>query len=90
MIYKVLGAKWKDVAPKRKLSCGVSCSTMMHKGSDKVKSENVFAICKGVRIQKRVRNSFSRDEAGTCGYMMRTLRFEGSYITKCVKSRNLY
>lgn len=90
MTYKVLGAKWKDDAPKKKICCGVSCSTMMHKGNTKVKSENVFAVCKGVRMRKRVRNSFSRDEAGTCGTYVHTIRFENSYITKVCKSRNLY
>ena len=51
---------------------------------------HIFDMCKGQRTQKRVRNRFSTEQAGTCGTYVRTMRFENSYITKVCKSRNLY
>lgn len=51
---------------------------------------NAFEIGKGVRTKKKARNTCYREEAGTCGTYVRTIRFENSYITKVCKSRNLY
>ena len=51
---------------------------------------NIFAECKTERTQKRVRNTWSSEQAGTCGSYTHTIRFENSYITKVCKSRNLY
>lgn len=51
---------------------------------------NAFEIGKGVRTKKKARNTCYREEAGTCGTYVRTMRFENSYITKVCKSRNLY
>ena len=48
---------------------------------------NAFEIGKGVRIRKRAKNTFSKEEAGTCGTYVRTMRFENSYTTKVCKSR---
>lgn len=50
----------------------------------------IFEQCKRERTQKRVRNRFSTEQAGTCGTYVRTIRFENSYITKVCKSRNMY
>lgn len=51
---------------------------------------NAFEIGKGVRTKKKARNTCYREEAGTCGTYVHTMRFENSYITKVCKSRNLY
>lgn len=53
-------------------------------------TQSIFNTCKGVRIRKRAHNSFSKEEAGTCGNCIRVNRFSGSYITVVTKSRNLY
>lgn len=50
----------------------------------------IFEQCKRTRTQKRVRNTWSSEQAGTCGTYTHTIRFENSYITKVCKSRNLY
>ena len=50
----------------------------------------IFEQCKRTRTQKRVKNGWSSEQAGTCGTYVRTMRFENSYITKVCKSRNLY
>lgn len=51
---------------------------------------NAFEIGKGTRMRKRVHNTLYKEQAGTCGTYMHTMRFENSYITKVCKSRNLY
>ena len=51
---------------------------------------NAFEIGKGKRMQKRIHNTLYKEQAGTCGTYVRTMRFENSYITKVCKSRNLY
>ena len=51
---------------------------------------NAFEISKGVRTKKKARNTCYREEAGTCGTYVRTMRFDNSYITKVCKSRNMY
>ena len=50
----------------------------------------IFEQCKRERTQKRVRNRFSTEQAGTCSTYVRTMRFENSYITKVCKSRSMY
>jgi hypothetical protein len=50
----------------------------------------IFEQCKHTRTQKRVKNTFSSEQAGTCGSYTRTMRFENSYITKVCKSRSMY
>ena len=50
----------------------------------------IFEQCKHQRTQKRVRNTFSREEAGTCGCVTVTKRFAGSRLTCVCKSRNMY
>lgn len=51
---------------------------------------NAFEICKGTRMRKRVHNTLYKEQAGTCGTITHTMRFDNSYITKVCKSRNLY
>lgn len=51
---------------------------------------NAFEIGKGVRIRKRAKNTFSKEEAGTCGTYIATKRFSNSRLTCVCKSRNLY
>ena len=84
---KMLGARY-NVTGARKI-VGIHSSTMLCE-SKQARKENVFAECKGVRIRKRVRNSFSRDEAGTCSNYVGEVRFSNSYIHVAAKKRNLY
>lgn len=51
---------------------------------------NIFAECKTGRTQKRVKNRFSTEQAGTCGTYIATKRFANSRLTCVCKSRNLY
>ena len=51
---------------------------------------NAFEICKGTKQPKKAKNKAYKEQAGTCGTYVRTMRFENSYITKVCKSRNLY
>ena len=51
---------------------------------------NAFEIGKGKRMQKKVHNSFSKEEFGTCGTYIATRRFSNSRLTCVCKSRNLY
>ena len=51
---------------------------------------NAFEIGKGVRIRKRVKNTFSKEEFGTCGTYITTKRFANSRLTCVCKSRNFY
>lgn len=46
----------------------------------------IFEQCKHERTQKRVKNRFSTEQAGTCGTYVRTMRFDNSYITKVCKN----
>ena len=36
---------------------------------------NAFEMCKGKRMQKKARNSFSKEEFGTCGSTISVRRF---------------
>lgn len=49
----------------------------------------IFEQCKRSRTQKRVRNNFSSEEAGTKGMYTRTIR-TGKYTTIVCKSRSNY
>lgn len=52
---------------------------------------NVFRDCQVRRPEKgKVKNRYSREEAGTMGTQMTTRRFDGSYITVYCKSRKQY
>ena len=51
---------------------------------------NAFEIGKGKRMQKKVHNTFSKEEFGTCGTYIATKRFANSRLTCVCKSRNLY
>lgn len=52
---------------------------------------NVFRAGSIARPQKgKVKNGYSREEAGTVGTQMTTRRFFGSHITVCCKSRKQY
>ena len=52
---------------------------------------NIFATCKVQRTNKgKVKNRFSREEAGVCGMYTRTNRFPNSYITIVTKSNKIY
>lgn len=59
-----------------------------NKRMDRLEMERaIFEQCKRTRTQKRVRNTWSTEQAGTCGSYTHTMRFENSYITKVCKSR---
>ena len=51
---------------------------------------HVFDMCKGTRTQKRVKNTWSKEQAGTCGTYIATKRFANSRLTCVCKSRSLY
>lgn len=52
---------------------------------------NAFDICKGTRTQKRVKNTWSKEQTGTCGTYIATKRFSNSRLTcVCKSSRTLY
>jgi hypothetical protein len=51
---------------------------------------NAFEIGKGTRIRKRAKNTFSKEEFGTCGTYITTKRFSNSRLTCVCKSRNIY
>lgn len=84
----VLGSRF-NVTTNRKESCVYSSTTMQNSVHVHAK-ENIFSTCKTMRTQKRVKNGWSSEQAGTCGTYVRTMRFENSYITKVCKSRNMY
>ena len=46
----------------------------------------MFAICKGQRSHKKVKNSVSRERMGTVGRTIVTKRFDGSRLTCVCKS----
>jgi CO dehydrogenase nickel-insertion accessory protein CooC1 len=50
----------------------------------------IFEQCKHTRTQKRAKNTFSKEEFGTCGTYIATKRFLNSRLTCVCKSRNLY
>ena len=50
----------------------------------------IFEQCKRTRTQKRVKNGWSSEQAGTCGTYIATKRFSNSRLTCVCKSRSLY
>lgn len=48
----------------------------------------IFEKVKQARPKKKERNTFSRDEAGTLGQVVRTRRFHGSHIHVAYKTNN--
>lgn len=51
---------------------------------------NAFEIGKGTKQPKKAKNTFSKEEFGTCGTYIATKRFPNSRLTCVCKSRNLY
>lgn len=49
---------------------------------------DIFGMVKQARPKKKVRNSFSREEAGTCGQIICTKRFSGTRIHVTYKTNN--
>jgi hypothetical protein len=61
------------------------------KRMDKLGMESaIFAECKGARTQKRVRNTWSSEQAGRIGTVTVTRRFSGSHISDACKAQNVY
>lgn len=50
----------------------------------------MFEQCKRERTRKRVRNTWSSEQAGTCGCITYDARFENSYIHIVCKGRKKY
>ncbi len=50
----------------------------------------IFEQCKRERTQKRVRNGFSTEQAGTCGTYLRDVRFPNSRIHVVCKSNRVF
>ena len=84
----VLGSRF-NVTTKRK-EFGVCSSMMMQERVQVRAKENIFAAGKTSRISKRVHNTWSSEQAGTCGTIMHEARFENSYIHITCKSRKKY
>lgn len=53
-------------------------------------SKHLTAIGKGERTQKRVKNSFSKEEAGTIGNYVAVIRWDNSRITKAVYRKKMW
>lgn len=53
-------------------------------------TKHLMSIGKGVRTQKRVKNKFSSEEAGTISKYTAVMRWDNSYITKVVKRPMLW
>lgn len=50
----------------------------------------IFEQCKRTRTRKRVKNTFSREEAGTCGTHITIKRWDNSRLTCVCKSSRIY
>lgn len=77
----------KETAKQCLLALGVDPRTgrSNHRGT-----KHVPAICKGVRITKRVKNKFSKEEMGTIGNYVAVVRWDNSYITKACYRKKLW
>lgn len=61
------------------------------KRMDKLGMESaIFEQCKRTRTQKRVRNTWSTEQAGRIGTVTVTRRFSGSHISVACKAQNVY
>lgn len=61
------------------------------KRMDKLGMEKaIFEQCKRTRTQKRVRNTWSTEQAGRIGAITVTRRFSGSHISVACKVQNVY
>lgn len=52
--------------------------------------ECIFEQCKRTRTRKRVRNTWSSEQAGRIGTVTVTSRFSGSHISVVCKTRNMF
>lgn len=84
----VLGSRF-NVTTKRKESYAYG-STIMQNSLHVHAKENIFATCKTTRTRKRIRNTWSSEQAGTCGCITYDARFENSYIHIVCKGRKKY
>lgn len=50
----------------------------------------IFEQCKRQRTQKRVRNSFSREEAGTCGSAIVTIRKSCTHTHQVCRTKRVF
>ena len=83
--YSVVASRFKT--DYRKESC-VRSSTMLEHVRANHRSENVFEMCKGRRMRKRVHNDWSTEDAGRGGAScVHENRFAGSYIHVVSRSR---
>lgn len=84
----VLGSRF-NVTTKRK-EFGVCSSTIMQNSVHVHAKENIFAAGKTERTRKRVHNTWSSEQAGTCGTITHEARFENSHIHVVCKGRKKY
>ncbi len=87
----LLGSRYNK-EPRRKNVMGIYSSfgmTMPETQPTRPETERyIFATCKGERTRKKAKNTFSKEEAGTCGNIIVTKRFRNSRLTCVCKTRN--
>ena len=55
----------------------------------RVNARKIFNECKGERMRKRVHNTYSHEEAGTCGSMLVTIRNNNTHTSQVCRTINL-
>lgn len=85
----VLGSRYNVDYKKRNVGVYSSTSTSCNV-ERKGRHENIFAECKQARTQKRVRNTWSSEQAGRIGMVTVTRRFASSSISVVCKTQNVY
>lgn len=84
----VLGSRFNVTTNRKEFA---SCSSTMVQRCEHVhQKENAFAVSRTARPIKRVRNTWSSEQAGTCGCITYDARFENSYIHIVCKGRKKY
>ena len=85
----VLGSRYNIDYKSRNVGVYSSTSTSCNV-ERKGRRENIFAECKVSCSRKRVRNTWSTEQAGRVGMVTVTRRFAGSRISVVCKTRNVY
>lgn len=76
----------------RAMECCIALGINPRTGRHSVRkgAKRVTASCRPMQPQKRARNSFSKEEAGTIVNTISVKRFDNSYITKVSYRKNLW
>lgn len=91
MAKKLLGSCYNEPKRKSKNVMGIRSGFGMIMSEPQPMRETeryIFAMCKGERTRKKAKNTFSKEEAGTCGNIIVTKRFRNSRLTCVCKTRN--